>query len=113
MVLYRLTLMPMVESLYCRAPNTVTPWYANDGAITGTLPKLAAVFALLKAIGPSCGYFPEPTKSVCLHKPEALPEGQAQLQSLHFDHQTGHRYLSGHIGDIGTRNEWLQPQINH
>jgi hypothetical protein len=113
MVLYGLMLTLMVEAFHRGALNIVTPWYADDGAIARTPPKIATAFALLELRGPSHSYFPEPTKSICLHKPKALPAGQAHLQSLHFNHQMGHQYLGGHIGDIATRDEWLLPQINH
>jgi hypothetical protein len=112
MVLYGLALTPIIKAIHRHAPGTVTPWYADNGAIAGTLPKIATAFALFETLSPCQSYYPEPTKSICLYKPDDFLEGQAQLLPNNFDHWTGHRYLGGHLGDSATRNKWLLPQID-
>jgi hypothetical protein len=83
MVLYRIVLMPMVESIYCSVPGTVTPWYANNKAIAGPLPKIVQAFSLLKKLAPCQNYFPEPEKSVYA-SPARGPAGAASPAAVLF-----------------------------
>ena len=66
MILYGLSLTPLAESLRRSVPNAVQPWYADDGAIVGSVSTIAKAQRLLLQLGPRRGYFPEPDKSILI-----------------------------------------------
>jgi hypothetical protein len=40
------------------------PWYADDAGMGGHFSKIRRFFHKLQEIGPSFGYYPEPSKSI-------------------------------------------------
>ena len=64
MVLYGITLVPLVEDLRYADPTLMSPFYANDAAFDGSSRRSTAQLRLLMDQGVDRGYFPEPAKSI-------------------------------------------------
>ena len=65
----------------------------------------------LQVLGPACGYFPEPAKSIFLGPPETSARAQEVLGEFNFKFLDGHRYIGAFIGTNEARDAWLEPQI--
>ena len=64
MVLYMITLVPLVEELRAADLGLLSPFYADDAAFYGLARRSAQLLKLLMKRGPDQGYFPEPAKSL-------------------------------------------------
>ena len=64
MVLYGITLAPLVEELRDADPALLSPFYANDVAFYRLTWRCAAQLILLMDRGPNKGYFPELSKTI-------------------------------------------------
>ena len=63
-VLYGITLVPLVEDLRDTDPNLLPPFYADDAVFDGLVRRIAAQMRLLVDWGEDWDYFPNPTKSL-------------------------------------------------
>jgi hypothetical protein len=77
-------LTPLAESIQWAVPGIVTPWYTNNGAMAGQLPKVWEAFALLCKLDPPRGYFPEQHKSICISKTMDESDNLALLAEFNF-----------------------------
>ena len=64
MVLYRITLVPLVEELRAADMGILYPLYADDAVFDGSSQRSAQLLKLLMERGQYQGYFPEPAKSL-------------------------------------------------
>ena len=64
MVLYGITLVPLMEDLRDSDPTLLSPFNSNDAALDGSERRSAAQLRLLMDLGPDQGYLPEPYKSL-------------------------------------------------
>ena len=64
MVLYGITIAPLVEELRDADPKILSPFYAYDAVFDGLARRSAAQLILLMDRGPDRGYFPDPSKSL-------------------------------------------------
>ena len=62
MVLYRITLVPLVEELRAADTGLLSPFYADDAAFDGLGRRSAQIQKLLMKRGLEWGYLPEPTR---------------------------------------------------
>jgi hypothetical protein len=62
---YRIGILPLI-CIFKKEdfPEVRQPWYANDAGASGSFSDLCRFFAWLQEIGPSYGYFPEPSKTI-------------------------------------------------
>ena len=67
--------------------------------------------SLLERLGPACGYFPEPAKSILICPPADMAAAKAALSRFDFRYQEGARYVGGFIGTEDSKEAWLAPQI--
>ena len=111
MLLYGLGVSPIAKRLREAFPTLVQPWYADDGAMVGPSSTIGAAMDLLKAIGPSRGYYPQPEKSILICKPADRQRCQQILGHHGFTFTDGHRYLGGFVGTRESMLEWLRPKI--
>ena len=111
MVLYGVALVPLAKYLREKVPNVVQPWYADDCAMAGPVTGIATAMQLLLLHGPSRGYYPEPSKSIFICRPEDRERARDMLSNFDFQHKEGSRYIGGFIGTDASRDEWLRPQI--
>ena len=64
MVLYGITLVPLVEELQAADPGLLSPFYADDAVFDGLARRSSQLLKLLIKRGTDQGYFPEPAKSL-------------------------------------------------
>ena len=112
MLLYGAALTPMAQTLRADAPTVVQPWYADDAAMLGTATAVRASMRQLNILGPKRGYFPEPSKSIVICRPEDQAKAKAVLGEFDFRYVDGHRYLGGFVGTDEARDAWLAPMID-
>ena len=72
MILYGISVLPIIRTLKDEYPELHQPWYADDAGLGGTLTLINECFTRLKEIGPTYGYYPEPTKSKLIVSPDFL-----------------------------------------
>ena len=114
MVAYGIGILPLIRLLKAKAPSLHQSWYADDASAAGRLELIAEYFEELMRIGPTIGYFPEPTKSILIVRSDTLPQARSFLQSrnLGFELKTGDRFLGGFLGETSTRDQWLKNKIS-
>ena len=64
MVLYGITLVPLVEELRAAGPGLLLQFYMDDAVFDGLAQRSAQLLRLLMKRGPDRGYFPEPANSL-------------------------------------------------
>jgi hypothetical protein len=111
MIIYGVALTPLSEQLRRDVPGVLQPWYADDMAMVGPASGIASCMALLEANGPARGYYPEPSKSILICRPEHQDAARMNLSDFDFKYQDGHRYVGGFIGTDASRTQWLEPMI--
>ena len=111
MVLYGLAMVPLAKYLREAVPTVIQPWYADDCAMSGGVKGIAEAMDILQRLGPSRGYYPEPTKSIFVCRQADRRKAKELLEDFEFIHRDGVRYIGGFIGTEEARNEWLAPQI--
>ena len=111
MILYGLSLTPLAESLRRSVPTAVQPWYADDGALIGSVSSIAKAQRLLLQLGPCRGYFPEPDKSILIAPIDTPATALTTLDEFNFTCTDGHRYRGGFVGSGTAEADWIDPQI--
>ena len=66
---------------------------------------------LLMKWGPARGYFPNPTKSILVVKPQIVEQAEAKFAHLGFTVVTGTQYLGGHVGTNNNTKEWVSEKV--
>jgi hypothetical protein len=79
--------------------------------VWATRKRIRAMFLRLLQLGPGCGYYPEPTKSVLVVSTANFARANAEFADLGFKVTTGSRYLGGFIGEEAGRDELLEEKI--
>ena len=114
MFAYGVGILPMIRHLKSKFPNLHQSWYADDASAAGELVLIADYFRELMRMGPSFGYFPEPSKSILIVRSRTIQHAQSFLRTegLSFKLKTGDRYLGGFVGEAPARDEWLKNLIS-
>ena len=114
MIAYGIGLLPLIRHQKQFVSTLHQSWYADDASAAGKLELIRDYFRELERIGPSVGYFPEPSKSVLIVRSDAIKHAQSFLQTegLSFKLKTGDRCLGGFVGDTSTRDEWLENLVS-
>ena len=81
MVSYGVGILVLIRHLKAKVHTLHQSWYADDASAAGRLELIAEYFEELMAIGPSIGYFPEPSKSILIVRSDTLQQAQSFLQS--------------------------------
>jgi hypothetical protein len=102
-----IALLLLICLLKANFPVVEQPWYANDAGAGRKFAEIYPFFCKLQEIGPSFGYFPEPSKIillVCQHNLEVT-----QTTSLYFNFKVtmGSCYMGGLIGKDVALRDWL------
>ena len=101
MVLYRITLVPLVEELRAADPGLLSPFYADDAAFDGSARRIAQLLNLLMKRGPGRGYFPELAKSLFISDTPGQEEAAKRefaVEGLTLNFVSGSRYLGSYLG---------------
>jgi hypothetical protein len=112
MFAYGIGILPLIKCLQSKFPAVKQPWYADDAGAGGCFTDLRKFFLRLQEIGPSYGYFPEPSKSILIVRAHNLHAAKPAFADLHFKVQTGSRYLGGYIGSKVDRDLWVQEKVS-
>ena len=111
MVLYGLALVPLGKILRDEFPTILQPWYADDAAMSGIAHNIAPVMDRLMELGPQCGYYPEPEKSIVVCTEETRDAVEKHLGRFNFRFSMGERYIGGFVGSDEAREKWLREKV--
>jgi hypothetical protein len=85
---YGIGIMPLIHKLKREFPAVKQPWYIDDAGTGDCFADLRKFFLWLQEIGPTYGYFPEPTKSILITQSPGQPS-----RTCNFKSETGSCYL--------------------
>ena len=111
MILYGIGMLPLTIKLKTAVPDCMQPWYADDAGAGGNFEDIDDFFKLLQLWGPARGYFPEPTKSILVVKPQSVERATARFAHLGFQVTTGARYLGGYVGDTTDQAKYIDAKV--
>ena len=100
MVLYGITLVPLVKDLRGVDPTLLSHFYADDVAFDGLVRRSAAQLCLLMDQVLDWRYFPEPAKSLFVfNNPEEKEAVRQEFDrvALHINNVDGSRYLGVYL----------------
>ena len=100
MVVYGLSLLPLIWQLKRKFPDIFQPWYANNGAGMARILHLLAFFDRLCSLGLKHGYFPERSKSILIVPQDRVEHAVAVTATHRFKVTTRSRYLGGCISKL-------------
>jgi hypothetical protein len=63
---YGIGILPLIHKLKLEFPAVKQPWYADDAGAGISFTDLRTFFLRLQELGPTYGYFPEPSKSILI-----------------------------------------------
>ena len=96
MSMYAIGIFPLILRLKHLASQI---WYADDSSAAGAIKSLGKWWEELQKVGPSFGYFPNPSKCLLVVKVQWLPEAQAVLGDTGIQLTSARgRYLGSAIG---------------
>ena len=114
MVLYGITLVPLVEELRAADPGLLSPLYADDESFNSSAQQSAQLLKLLMKKGPDRGYFPEQAKSLFISDTPGQESGAKRdfvAEGLTLNFVSGSRYLGAYLGPQAELEAWVKPQV--
>jgi hypothetical protein len=108
MFAYGIGILPLIRILKAEFPAVEQPWYADDAGAGGSFNEIRRFFCKLEEIGPSYGYYPEPSKSILVVPQHNLEAAREAFPDFGFKVTTGNRYLGGFIGEDEALRAWLR-----
>ena len=125
MAMYALSVVPLINK--CQnvlstddLTGAVQVWYADDAAAGGNLKPLRKFWDILVQHGPAYGYFPKPSKTFLVVKPEcraaATEEFEGTGVQLSEDgedvaHKSGQRHLGAAVGSPEFVKTYLEEKV--
>ena len=87
-------------------------FYADDGAGGGTLSQILEWWSEIQTRGPIFGYFPKPSKTWLIVKPEYLERAKELFADSDINiTDQGHKYLGSYIGSDDGKAEFVKSQV--
>ena len=114
MVLYGITLIPLVEELRVAGPGLLSPFYADDATFDGSARRSVQLLKLFMKKGPDRGYLPEPAKSLFISdtpEQEEAANPEFAVEGLTLNFVSGSRYLEAYLGPQAELEAWVKPQV--
>ena len=114
MVLYRITLVPLIEELRAADTELLSPFYADDAVFDGSEQCSAQLLNLLISRGLDWGYFPEPAKSLFISDTPEQEEAEKReflKEGLDLNFTRGSWYLGAYLGPQAELERWVKPQV--
>jgi hypothetical protein len=108
MAAYGILLLPLICQLKREFPDVNQSWYADDAGAGGNFSGIRRYFERLQEIGPSRGYFPEPSKSILIVLENNREKAESEFRDLKLQVTNGSRYLGGFIGDSAAQQAWIK-----
>ena len=114
MILYEITIVPLVEELLAADPGLLSPFYADDAAFDGFARHIAQLLKLLIKRGPDQGNSPYLDKSLFISVnpgKEAAAKREFAKYGIDLNFVSGSRYLGAYLGPQAELEEWVKPQV--
>ena len=108
MIAYGIRILSLINNTKQEIPHVSHPWYADDAGALVTFAILWTYFDSLTRQGSRRGYYPEPSKSVLIIRPDNIEAGKLFGSRHGFKVFTGARCLGGYIGDDDSKHDWLR-----
>ena len=114
MVLYGITLAPLVEELRAVDPGLISLFYADDVAFDGSARRSAQILNMLMKRGPDQGCLPEPDKLIFISDNPSQEEAEKRefaKEGLVLNFISGSWYLGEYLGPRDHLEAWVKPQV--
>ena len=114
MVLYGITIVPLIEELGAVDPGRLSPFYAHDAAFGSLERRSAQLLKLLMERGTDRGYLPEPAKSLLISETllqEEAAKREFAVEGLTLNFLSGSWYLGAYLGLQKELEVWVKPQV--
>ena len=99
---------PLIRKLKSEFPAAKQQRLGDDGSTVGKFADIHAQFERRQQLGPNYGYLPDSSKSILVVAPHNVKQAKVEFDCLHFQVETGSRYLGSFIG--ATRKETVESQ---
>ncbi|KAG1654810.1 Down syndrome cell adhesion molecule-like protein Dscam2 [Nymphon striatum] len=111
MPVYALATVPLLETL--STYDTKQAAYADDLVSAGKLKSLLAWWVGLLRVAPKAGYYPKPSKSWLIVKPEKYELAKMIFKNTNINITSqGQRHLGAAIGSVEFRKSFVQDKVN-
>ena len=100
MPFYALATRPLIDALALEVPNIMQVWYADDASATGRISDLKVWWDKLIALGPSFGYYGNPSKTWLITKEGLVTAASELFGNTHVNITTKGRPVLG--SPVGT-----------
>ena len=113
MAFYALATRPLMDVL-AKINDIIQSWYADDTAACGGLENLKTWWDKLCEIGPSYGYFPNPSKTILVVKDNFnMPMARALFEQSGVKVTlTGERHLGAVIGSKEFKEKYVKDKVS-
>ena len=109
MFLYAIATLPLIEQTQLNSIKQL--WYADDASALGSLPSLLLWFEKLQRVGPSFGYFPEPSKCSVIVKELMVDHASSMFEGTGVKVVTSCHFLGGVIGDHSSKVSFVMQKV--
>jgi hypothetical protein len=99
MIAYGIGFLRIIQKLKEEFPDVMQHWYVDDAGAAAKFSRIKQHFKRLQKIGPSFGYFPDPSKIIIVTSSDNVVEAKIFLADLDFKIVTGKHYLGGYLGE--------------
>ena len=112
MVYYVKGIHSLIKNMIAEFTDITQTWYSDDAGALAMFANFEFNLNFLKQLGPRCGYYPKPYKSVMIMHPENIESGKRFGFCHGFKVCTGVIYLGGFIGNNESKRNWLKERKN-
>ena len=109
MFLCAIATLPLIEQTQLNSIKQL--WYADDASAIGSLPSFLLWFKKLQRVGPSFGYFPEPSKCSFIVKVSMVDHASSMFEGTGVKVVTSCRFLGGVIGDHSGKVSFVMQKV--
>ena len=114
MVIYGITLVPLVEDLQAVDPGILTPFYTEDTVFDGLVRCSTQLLNIILERVPKRGYFPNTAKLRFIAESPGQEEAvkwEFEAKGTHLNFVGGIRYLRAYLGTREDLEAWVPPQV--
>ena len=114
MVLYGITLVPLVEDIWASDLGLISPVYADDAAFESSVRRSAQLLKLFMERGPDRGYLPNPKKFLFIadtQEQEEAAKREFATEDSEFTFLGRSWYLGAYLGSQEELEAWVKHQV--